>query len=43
MTRPSWNPSAIDCDKATEMASRGLTLAKTSITEKTDTHCEINP
>jgi predicted transcriptional regulator len=28
MSRPSWNPSAIDCDKAREMASRGLTVAQ---------------
>jgi hypothetical protein len=29
--RPSWNPSLIDCNKAREMASRGLTMAKGSI------------
>ena len=28
MSRPSWNPSSTDCDKATEMASRGLTVAQ---------------
>ena len=43
MARPSWNPTSIDCDKAREMASRGLTMAKGIITGKTDTHCEINP
>lgn len=43
MSRPSWNPTSIDCNKAREMASRGLTVAKTSIAEKTDTHYEINP
>ena len=28
MSRPSWNPTLIDCDKAREMASRGLTVAQ---------------
>ena len=28
MSRPSWNPSVIDCNKAQEMASRGLTVAQ---------------
>ena len=28
MSRPSWNPTSIDCDKAREMASRGLTVAQ---------------
>jgi alpha-D-ribose 1-methylphosphonate 5-triphosphate diphosphatase PhnM len=28
MSRPSWNPSSTDCDKAREMASRGLTVAQ---------------
>ena len=26
--RPSWNPTSVDCDKALEMASRGLTVAQ---------------
>lgn len=43
MSRPSWNPTSIDCNKARKMASRGLTVAKGIITGKTDTHCEINP
>ena len=28
MARPSWNPSLIHCNKAREMASRGLTVAQ---------------
>jgi len=28
MSRPSWNPSSTDCNKAREMASRGLTVAQ---------------
>ena len=28
MSRPSWNPSPIDCEKAREMASRGLTVGQ---------------
>ena len=28
MSRPSWSPSSTDCDKAREMASRGLTVAQ---------------
>ena len=28
MSRPSWNPSTIDWDKARKMASRGLTVAQ---------------
>jgi hypothetical protein len=34
MSRPSWNPTSIDCDKAREMASRGLKVAKSSILGK---------
>jgi hypothetical protein len=43
MSRTSWNPTSIGCVKAREMASRGLTVAKSSITGKAETHCEINP
>jgi predicted transcriptional regulator len=28
MSRPSWNPTSTHCDKAREMASRGLTVAQ---------------
>jgi len=28
MSRPSWNSTSIDCDKAKETASRGITVAQ---------------
>ena len=28
MSRPLWNPTPTDCDKARKMASRGLTVAQ---------------